>query len=97
MFGLNLISIVLVVASYNQSTVSIFDNKVIRNILFSLLLILFYSYFKTCNRHAIIINRYDSYDTEKKRPMDRIVIAYIVGTILLLIGAIIYGRAHYAS
>lgn len=56
-----------------------------------------FNYFYFRKNHVKVISLYDSYDMDRKRPMDRIVIAYIVGTILLLIGAIIYGRARYAS
>lgn len=70
-------------------------NKNIQTFIIILIAITNYFYFR--KNHGQIISRYDSYDAGRKRSMDRIVIAYIVATFALLIGAIIYGRSHYVG
>lgn len=97
LIGLNIISIILIIISFNHLRIELIDNKIYRNIIITILLLVVYSYFKFFNNHAKIINRYDSYGIGKKRPMDRVLITYIAATISLLIGAIIYGRSHHTG
>ena len=94
---MNIIGVVIILSSYFQFKVEVLNNTISRNVLLSTLLISVYGYFKHRNRHKCIIKKYESYCKKHKKTMDYISVIYVFVTIILFIGAIIYGRGHYVG
>lgn len=92
---MNIISLIIMLSSYFQLKIEILDNEITSSILLVLLLALVYIYFKYHDRHQDLIARYNSYSTQEKKMRNRVILTYILGTVLLFIGTIMLAPSPY--